>query len=603
MHCGGAATSGHGLIADHVFAALRCVINDILCSFTHPSGLLTDGEEGARKQDIPSPLCESDFLEKKVHDPFLFSRKTRHEPHTSEEVQCENARGSPSFTSQHCVKDEDEVKVRVTELFPKVFHAIRYLSGVTETVFADEWLPLSTVNMSLGSGRSNALFFPSRSRLFLCKTIAANEVYTLQRILPSYIDHLQKYPNSFLTRFFLMMKVEVKKEVGFILCFQDVCANAPRVHEKWDLKGRIPKPGKFDGVSTTDGLPDADLFDDNKSNKRRGSKKRNAPERKKADVDNTVESNEGGRSSTVLSGRESADDGFSEINRLPVTTVHRPMSSPWGTNRMLHVSKKHAKNAETTHGQTVQVRKDKNLTRLFWLEPEVRERVLQQLQADYDYLGREGLMDYSLFVAVCRTTDGYDVNYLSTIYRAQSFSGAVEERRPSTSVLPLGGMPARLREPFRETHRKQEKITEVMKADPDREKGNKEHLNVSTSSSLHSEEMGSTARHSLYENADHLPHDRLVSNMSFASPRTAPFNQGIHSFRSQEVYYIGIIDMLTEYNFSKVLANFFKSFLWKHETLSTISPIPYMNRIMRFSRVVFPFIGAPDESSLLPYED
>lgn len=612
MFCEGSETRGHGLAAYHVFESLRCLINDMLASAPHESVYPTENKEWERAPGFP-PLCTSDFLEEKTHELHLSSSPILHEPHSFKGIM-QNSQNTeafpPSSSLNHSNNSDDKVLVKVTELCPKVFRAIRYLSGVTKAVFASEWLPLATVRMSLGSGRSNSLFFSSKSRLFLCKTIAVNEVCVLQRILPSYIEHLQIYPNSFLTRFFLVMKVEVKNDVGLIICFQDVCANAPRIHEKWDLKGRIPKPGKFDGSFVSDGLPDGNLFEESKKEDKTLHRKKLHRMGNENDFSNSLENIRAAKNNFISMPKFDVDGPRTSLQSVTSVEMGSGAQSPIPREHVLDVSRSHLKNAETTHGQSVSVRKDKNLTRLFWLEPSVRKKVLQQLQVDYDYLASVGLMDYSLFIAVCRKTKTYNASYLSTIYCTQSFSEAVEERRPSTTEFPLGGFKENNAK-GRRTSRKFEVKKSEMEDGAQSRRRNQEERNPQTSfvdnlsiSSLHSA-VGEESQKEPVQEVD-LRRERQSSRISIipsAALHNSRFNQGIIGLCSQEVYYVGIIDMLTEYTFAKMVANFFKSFLWKTASLSTIPPIPYRQRIMQFSRVAFPSINVNEDDIPLPSDE
>eukprot|EP00669_Euglena_mutabilis_P014596 TRINITY_DN9741_c0_g1_i1.p1 TRINITY_DN9741_c0_g1~~TRINITY_DN9741_c0_g1_i1.p1 ORF type:complete len:354 (+),score=91.14 TRINITY_DN9741_c0_g1_i1:42-1064(+) len=56
----------------------------------------------------------------------------------------------------------------------------------------------------------------------------------------------------------------------------------------------------------------------------------------------------------------------------------------------------------------------------------------------------------------------------------------------------------------------------------------------------------------------------------------------------QEVYYIGIIDCLTQYNSKKKVANFCKQMLWKADTLSTVPSKDYAARFLNFMYAIFP---------------
>jgi hypothetical protein len=54
-----------------------------------------------------------------------------------------------------------------------------------------------------------------------------------------------------------------------------------------------------------------------------------------------------------------------------------------------------------------------------------------------------------------------------------------------------------------------------------------------------------------------------------------------------EIYFVGIIDTLTSYNGKKKAANFFKNFLWRNATLSTVPAEYYGNRLFQFVLTIF----------------
>lgn len=410
MGCGGTATSGHGLSSCHVRAALQLFIDHL-------------GDEPAEPDDVEELLEGTRFQkEKRVHSVTIN----------------DGSRG--------------ETEVRVVEYAPRIFRALRAASCVSDDLLRRE-LALDEVQLKLGAGRSNALFMPSAHRVFLCKTIGEEEVEVLLRILQPYLKHLREHPHTLLTRFYFLIAVEVGSNFGYIVCFHDICARATTIQEKWDLKGRVVKPGKFD----------------------------------------VKESAHEDALATELRRTNSLLFGPTTLNREPSTTSSpRPFEPP---------SK--IKGAETTHGSTVEVLKDKSLTRLFWLRGEDRNALVLQLCTDYAFLASMGLMDYSIFIAV-------------------SYS-------PSSSQLST----------FRRMHDEQGDVVE----------------------------------------------ERDVTEEALAA---LPHNSGFPSVLSQEVYFIGIIDMLTYYTFKKRFSNFAKGFLWKERTLSTIPPDDYQKRIERFTRSIFP---------------
>lgn len=395
MSCLGSATSGHGLTGHQVRCAIRCMIDELLKEWEQ-----TNTEDGENL--LLASLKPDDFKEVKEHETLVDCNPS--EPKSRTVLCCS--------TQDDAVKDRDNAsgkeRVIVKSYFPKAFRLIRHLSGCSETDFASEW-QLSSVDLQPGAGRSNALFFPSRNRKFLCKTISKEEVNVLKSILFLYTRHLSSYPSSYLTRFFMLMKLEVRNNEGYILCFYDICAKAPRIHEKWDLKGRSPKPGKYSFRTRNPNLETSPNSIDPSSH---------AP-------DALDQFEIGSPFGPLLNDWEGGEE------RPRTSIVSPPPNSDMSraTSPVTQVHWSHIKNAETARGTTVKVRKDKDLNRYFWLSPTHRGVVLKQLKLDYAFLKLSNLMDYSLFIAVCQTAADYNLKrHIRSIYCMRSPSGAVEER-------------------------------------------------------------------------------------------------------------------------------------------------------------------------------
>ncbi len=60
------------------------------------------------------------------------------------------------------------------------------------------------------SGRSGALFYYTKDRKYMLKSIAAREFYKLQAILADYVDHISRNPDTLMTKFFGMYMLEWK---------------------------------------------------------------------------------------------------------------------------------------------------------------------------------------------------------------------------------------------------------------------------------------------------------------------------------------------------------------------------------------------------------
>ncbi|ORC93179.1 phosphatidylinositol-4-phosphate 5-kinase [Trypanosoma theileri] len=439
---GGAATSGRGLTGRQVAGALAAAAAAQLKSHHDRMKAEEDGEATGIARRTISSVNQS--LEQMDKGKYSETRVLR--------FKVPNSGG---------IMEE----VVVYEYAPDVFRFLRQLAGVDEEVFADEWtLPEERLGLEMGEGRSMALFLKSKSMYLMCKTIAKVEVDILLGFLRQYTEHLARNDDTLLMRFSMLLRVEVGSEVGYILCFDDVFGPCRTLNEKWDLKGRKPKPGKY-----------------------------------------------------LL---------FPKLIRHPYEPNPYIIDTPRETLELpefLDALGGGVVLVEAEDKDKLQTRKDKDLTRLFWLEKQTREKLLHVLIRDYDFLASAGLMDYSLLIGVA--------------YNETKVSRSGKHIRSMRMTYPMGS-----------------------ESDADR-------MEVRPNSSLR----------------------RASKSLVFA--------EGISSLYDQEIYYIGIIDMLTTYTWKKKTANFCKSFLWKSDTLSTIPPKAYRDRIVRYTKIIFPEVNLDDNTS------
>ncbi|CCW67102.1 unnamed protein product [Phytomonas sp. Hart1] len=354
----------------------------------------------------------------------------------------------------------DGKEVEVSEYAPKVFCLIRKMNYVNNTKYIEEWtLPDGHYKMNLSAGRSQAFFINSRNMLFLSKTIAKEESKVLSGILESYTHYLSTHPDSFLSRFYMLLSIKVGKRVGYILCTSDVFSNVSSLYEKWDIKGRMPKLGKFFYIPHL--------------------------------VPHTYDPNQ------------------THVNNSRIEK---------GTKDIYKITQNKTKCKEE-----VITRHDKDLTRMFWIKKACRDQLIRQVLSDYAYLASVKLMDYSLLIGVsCNNCD-----YSSSIQRDGSSNDSAQ-CQPNWGSADLS------------------QVTPCVLDSSDPSKGCR------------------------------VPHT------------VSKYEKGIPSVLDEEVYYIGIIDVLTRYSTKKKLAKFFKSFLWAQRTLSTIPPKLYRRRIDKYTQIIFP---------------
>nr|CCC93634.1 putative phosphatidylinositol-4-phosphate 5-kinase [Trypanosoma congolense IL3000] len=429
---GGAAMSGKGLTGRQVAAALSATAAYQLRAHKEHMKNLECRGEGADKADD----CDSITLSR------LSPASYREERQLSVELRNGN---------------NDLEIVNVYEYAPDAFRFLRQLDGVDEEVFASEWvLPEERLALELGEGRSMAWFLKSKSKHLMCKTIAKVEVDVLLDLLPQYTKYFSENPGTLLMRFSMLLRMEVKGEIGYVLCFGDVFAPCRTLNEKWDLKGRKPKPGKY----------------------------KHFPK--------------------LIRQPFEPYPYLIDTPRDVVSTSALPGSKDCELEVIVEAADKNK----------LVTQKDKDLTRLFWLNREERGKLLDMLLQDYKFLCDSHLMDYSLLIGVA--------------YNESKVSRSGKHIRSMRRTYMMG----------------------------------QEH-----------EEFSMESRPEL-----------LMQNYRTSQD----FANGVSSLYDQEIYYIGIIDMLTTYTFKKKVAKFFKSFLWKEETLSTLPPSDYYKRIVHYTKIIFP---------------
>jgi hypothetical protein len=294
--------------------------------------------------------------------------------------------------------DREEKEMKVTNFAPTTFAKMRAFGGVTDEHFIEEWtLPKEKCEAALGEGRSMALFLKSLNMDFMCKTIAKVEMDVLRGVLGNYAKHLHERPNSLIMRYLMLLQIEANDDVGFLLIFSDVFSAADRINERWDVKGRVPKPGKFHHFPPK-----------SHADKHHAGQANNA-------VGDPLHHDGGAVAPEVIASR------FSEQSEA------HPPASPTSSS--------------------IRTRKDKELTRLFWFETDERDQLLTDLNEDFSFLASNHLMDYSILVGVRYTGNDGAVpamrqdSHLTPPLRAQS--PTPERRNGRESNPPAEVRPAR----------------------------------------------------------------------------------------------------------------------------------------------------------------
>nr|XP_043623541.1 phosphatidylinositol 4-phosphate 5-kinase 8-like isoform X2 [Erigeron canadensis] len=110
-------------------------------------------------------------------------------------------------------------------------------------------------------GKSGSIFYLSHDDSFVIKTLRKSELKVLLKMLPSYYDHVKKYDNTLITKFFGLHEITLRggKKVRFIV-MGNMFKTELRIHRRYDLKGscqgRITNKDHIDEGTT---LKDLDL--------------------------------------------------------------------------------------------------------------------------------------------------------------------------------------------------------------------------------------------------------------------------------------------------------------------------------------------------------
>eukprot|EP00007_Cunea_sp_BSH-02190019_P003227 CAMPEP_0174239654 /NCGR_PEP_ID=MMETSP0417-20130205/15550_1 /TAXON_ID=242541 /ORGANISM="Mayorella sp, Strain BSH-02190019" /LENGTH=804 /DNA_ID=CAMNT_0015318615 /DNA_START=110 /DNA_END=2521 /DNA_ORIENTATION=+ len=141
--------------------------------------------------------------------------------------------------------------VSMKDYAPEIFRDLRVRAGMSTQDYIESWDfggPHNVPAPAEGAGRSGSLFLKSANKRCMFKTIPPIEVKTLRAMLPRYHAHLMANPSSHLMRFFGLHRFHNRRTGTYVyLCVFTNALYQPGlpIRETYDLKGRPPKPGKL----------------------------------------------------------------------------------------------------------------------------------------------------------------------------------------------------------------------------------------------------------------------------------------------------------------------------------------------------------------------
>ena len=108
-----------------------------------------------------------------------------------------------------------------------MFHAIRSLYHISPTDYLKSIGPENLLGSLIGgnvtslkeqfsTGKSGSFFYYTPDAKYMLKTIHHDEFERLKTILKTYYEHLVKYPQTLITRFYGLHKIKFKNNSGNI---------------------------------------------------------------------------------------------------------------------------------------------------------------------------------------------------------------------------------------------------------------------------------------------------------------------------------------------------------------------------------------------------
>ena len=122
-----------------------------------------------------------------------------------------------------------------------------------------------------GTGKSGSFFFFSHDRKFMIKTMRNDEFETMLKILPDYIEHHRRYPDSLLAKIFgvFTVKKEGMEKVHLMLMENTMqFKDKNKIKFVYDLKGSTYGRRTKGTMTTKTVRKDLDFLNDKKKNPR-----------------------------------------------------------------------------------------------------------------------------------------------------------------------------------------------------------------------------------------------------------------------------------------------------------------------------------------------
>lgn len=130
------------------------------------------------------------------------------------------------------------VDFRWKDYCPYVFRTLREMFKIDAADYMLSICGNDALRELSSPGKSGSIFFLSHDDRFLIKTLRRPELKVLLKMLPNYYNHVCKYENTLVTKFFGLHRIKLAggHKVRFVVMGNVFCTEL-RIHRRFDLKG------------------------------------------------------------------------------------------------------------------------------------------------------------------------------------------------------------------------------------------------------------------------------------------------------------------------------------------------------------------------------
>ncbi|XP_042344301.1 phosphatidylinositol 4-phosphate 5-kinase-like protein 1 [Plectropomus leopardus] len=119
-----------------------------------------------------------------------------------------------------------------------VFAKLRRELDITEEEYKDSLCSAGCYLQFVSNSKSKADFFVTNDKRFFLKTQSRHEIQFLLSNLPTYVDHLEKFPHSLMVRFLGVHRIVIPNEIKkYFIVMQSVFYPDERINIRYDIKG------------------------------------------------------------------------------------------------------------------------------------------------------------------------------------------------------------------------------------------------------------------------------------------------------------------------------------------------------------------------------